>query len=149
MMIWNDTFARTSRVAAGVLAAMTLMGSVSTPARDRQLSEDQRAQIEQRLADVRARLELTPEQSERLQPILRESFEKRLALRESHGLAGDGQQRPSRRQLIALRDDMKKLNAQTNAQVDAVLDDRQMAEFIEIQEETRDQVRQRVREKRR
>jgi hypothetical protein len=138
---------RTRSVAALLVAA--LMSTASTQARDQQLSEEQRAQIEQRLGEIRARLELTPEQADLLQPILKESFEKRLALLDEHGVSREGGQRPNRRQLRALRDDLKKLRAETDARVDAVLDDRQMAEFEKIQEEMRDQMRERVRENRR
>jgi hypothetical protein len=148
MTILKNLMPTMTRSLAALLVA-ALMSTASSQARDRPLSEEQRAQIEQRLGEIRARLELTPEQAEQLQPILRESFERRLALLDEHGVSRENGQRPNRRQLRALRDDLKTLKAETDARVDALLDDRQMAEFEKIQKEMRDQMRERVRENRR
>lgn len=134
--------------AATIVACIAVAGIASAQAREQQLSEEQRAQIEERLAAVRTRLNLTAEQEAQLQPILRTSFEKRTALLNAYGLTQEGGQRPSRQQLRALRGEMEQLREQTETQVDAVLDERQMAEFRRIQGEMREQVRARVRENR-
>jgi hypothetical protein len=134
--------------AAAVLACMVTAPNAWTETAKRQLTEEQRAQIEQRLAEIRTRLELSPEQEATLKPILRDSFEKRMALLKDSGLTENGQ-RPDRQQMRALRDEMARLRKDTEAQVDTVLDERQMAEFRKIQDEMRDQLRERARERRR
>lgn len=137
--------------AAMVAIAMTIaaMGTATAQTREQQVSEQQRAQIEQQLAEIRARLNLTAEQESQLQPILRASFEKRIAALEAYGLSRDGGQRPSRQQLRALRGEMTRIREATEAQVGAVLDAGQMAEFRKIQDEMREQMRARIKERRR
>ena len=144
----RHAFSVTIAAAAAMLACMVLPPAAGAQAPKRQLTEEQRAQIEQRLDEIRTRLELTPEQEAKLQPILRASFEKRMALLKDSGLTEDGQ-RPDRRQMRALRDEMNRLRKDTEAQVDTVLDERQMAEFRQVQDEMREQVRERVKERRR
>jgi hypothetical protein len=134
--------------AAAMLACTLAPHTAGAEAPRRQLTEEQRAQIEQRLDEMRTRLELTPDQDARLQPILRASFEKRMALLKESGLTENGQ-RPDRSQLRALRDQMTRLRKETEAQVDTVLDEQQMAEFRKIQDEMRDEFRERAMERRR
>ena len=52
-------------------------------------TEDQVAQIEARMAETKARLNLTDEQAERLEPVFWDSREKRLALMAKHGITRD------------------------------------------------------------
>lgn len=134
--------------AAAVVACMVMAPTAGAQAPKRQLTDEQRAQIEQRMDEIRTRLELTPDQEARLQPILRASFEKRMELLKESGLTENGQ-RPDRQQMRALRDEMTRLRKDTEAQVDTVLDERQMAEFREIQDEMREQLRERAQERRR
>jgi hypothetical protein len=75
MALFKNVFPTMIAAIATVLATMVVAGTASPQARERHLTEEQRAQVEQRLADVRARLDLTPEQESQLQPILRGSFE--------------------------------------------------------------------------
>ncbi|HEY5754401.1 MAG TPA: hypothetical protein VIU34_01200 [Steroidobacter sp.] len=136
--------------ALAAMAAVIVAGNTATAqTRERQLSEQQRAQIEERLSAVRARLDLTAEQEAQLQPILRASFEKRIALLNAAGVSRDGGSQPSLQQMRALRGEMAELAAQTEKQVATVLDERQMKEFRKIQDEMREQVRARIRERRR
>ncbi|WP_161966045.1 hypothetical protein [Steroidobacter cummioxidans] len=139
------------RICAAMLAIAAIVVSTGTAAaqdRERQLSKEQRAQIEQHLAEVRARLRLTPEQESQLQPILRSSFEKRIAALEANGFSRGGQ-RPSLQQMRSLRTELARLREATEGQVAAVLDERQMAEFRKIQDEMREQMRTRAKERRR
>ncbi len=136
-------------VAMVAVAAMGAAGPVAAQARERQLTEEQRAQIEARLAEVRKRLDLSAEQEAKLEPILRDSFAKRLALLDSYGLSRDGAERPSLRQMQALGGEMADIREATEKQVATVLDQRQMAEFRKIQDEMREQIRARIRERKR
>ncbi|WP_129648135.1 hypothetical protein [Peristeroidobacter agariperforans] len=129
-------------------AAIVAAGAVGAQQRERALSEEQRAQMEARLEEVRTRLDLSAEQQAQLQPILRASFEKRLALLDAYGLNRDGGQRPSFQQMRALRGEMTELREATERQVAAVLDERQMAEFRKIQDEMREQLQARFKERR-
>lgn len=139
------------RICAAMLAIAAIVvgtGTATAQGRERHLSEEQRAQIEQHLAEVRARLRLTPEQESQLQPILRSSFEKRIAALEANGFSRDGQ-RPSLQQMRKLRTELAGLRESTEGQVATVLDERQMAEFRKIQDEMREQMRTRAKERRR
>src|SRR5690606_1869557 len=96
-------FKRIFSAMVAMALAIAASGTATAQNRERQLSEEQRAQIEQQLSEIRERLNLTAEQESQLQPILRTSFEKRIAALEAHGLSRDAGQRPSRQQLRALR----------------------------------------------
>lgn len=136
-------------VAMIAVAAIVAAGPAGAQAQQRQLTEEQRAQIEARLAEVRKRLDLSAEQEAKLEPILRASFAERLALLDSYGLSRDGAERPSLRQMQALGGEMADIRKATEKQVAAVLDPRQMAEFRKIQDEMREQIRARIRERKR
>ena len=141
-------FKRIFSAMVAIAMAVAATGTATAQARDRQLSEEQRAQIEQQLTEIRTRLNLTAEQEARLQPILRSSFEKRLAVLDAHGLSREGGQRPTRQQMRALRGEMTEIREATEAQVATVLDAGQMAEFRKIQDEMREQMRARIRDRR-
>ncbi len=118
----------------------------------RQLSDEQRAQIEQRFEETSARLNLTEDQKTALAPNLAENFEKREALMKSYGLGqGDGE-KMSRREMRKRRDEMRKfrgemetLRDETNAQLAEVLTEKQLTEWAVIQEENRERMRERIR----
>lgn len=82
-----------------------------------------------------------------LEPVLRRSFEHRAEVLQRYGVGRDRSERPSLRQARALRNDLEELRKQTEAEVETILDSRQMAEYRKIQEEMREAIRQRIRER--
>lgn len=127
------------------ILTLLVMGFVSSASVH---AQDHFEQLEERIAETKQRLNLTPEQEEQLTPIIEQSFEDRLALFDKHGIErqteGD-KKRPSFKKLRSLRKDMKALNKETRTQVAEVLDDEQLKEWDKIQEENRAALRERAR----
>lgn len=143
--------ARSSRcgVAGAFFVALLLVAPAIPAAGDddgqRPLSEEQQARLEARMAEIRSRLGLSEEQQAQLAPIVRKSFERRAAVMRQHGLTGEPGQRLGRSETRALMRDLKAVRVETEAEVDQILDDRQMEEFRKIREEARDGARERLR----
>lgn len=135
---------RFALVVAFLAVAGTALADDTGP---RQLSEEQRARLEERLTAVRARLDLSEEQKAALEPVLRESFEKRAEVLRSHGVTAESE-RPSRRETRGLVRDLKAVREETDAEVERILDERQMEEYRKIQAEAQDEMRERFREQR-
>ncbi len=121
------------------------VSSTSVPAQQRLLTDAQIAEIQERIEATRARLDLSPDQQAMLEPILLSGFEQRLEVLRSFGFSADVIPDLSFRQKLALRKEMNKLRKVTENDVAAVLDDTQLAEFKKIQEELRNQFKQRLR----
>jgi Spy/CpxP family protein refolding chaperone len=83
---------------------------------------------EERLARMTEHLNLTAEQQAELRPILEEQAESFRAMRESKAGGADREQ---------LRSDFRAQREATTAQIDAILDDQQRAEFHQRREEHR------------
>ncbi len=116
-----------------------------------QETEDPIAKLENRIAETKKRLNLTPEQEEQLTPIIEKSMDERLALLEKHGFKRDQgaeRKRPSFSQMRALRSDMQELNEQTRESLAKILTEDQLEEWDDIQEENRAQMRERIRNRR-
>ena len=89
--------------------------------------------FEDQLSELRERLALTDEQAEQVRPILEESREKMLALRDK--FQGQGR---SRSNMQSFRAEIEKLTKETEGKLEMVLTDEQMKEYKEIQEARRD-----------
>lgn len=150
-MIFGKLLSALARMArAGLGAALIVSAAVlpSADAQERQLTEEQRARLEQYLEQVRARLNLTEAQRAQLEPVLRRSFEERAEIMQRYGVGGDNSQRPGLRQARAMKSELEEARKKSDPEIEKILDDRQMAEYRKIQEEMRDQIRQRMRERR-
>ena len=115
--------------------------------------DDRAAQLEERLAETKARLDLTDEQIEQITPILEAGFDAQMAVLDKHGIdlqdRTDGEhERIGFRAMRALRGDLQEVRADTLEQLGDVLTDEQMAEYKKIQEERRAELRERIRERR-
>ena len=108
--------------------------------------------FQQRLEEARTRLDLTDEQVEQVRPILRTGFEALLDVLQEHGIdlqAGSGG--AGRLGFLRLRRVQRDLNAareQTLEDLDDVLTDEQIETYREIQEENRQAMRARLRQRR-
>ncbi|MEO0975185.1 MAG: Spy/CpxP family protein refolding chaperone [Pseudomonadota bacterium] len=110
-------------------------------------TDEQRAQAEQQMAAIAERLALTDDQRAQIEPILMASMEEQKALLAKHGIDpnGNGSSRPNPRQLRSLRADAQALRTETQSELKGILNDEQLAEFAKIQEESKQQMRNRVR----
>lgn len=135
--------------AALALAAIAAAAAItSAEAQERKLTEEQRAQLEQQVEEIRARLNLTEDQRNRLEPVLRRNFEQRAEVLQRYGVSKDRSERLGFRKARALKSELEDLRTENDAEIATILDDRQMTEYRKIQEEMREEFRERMRERR-
>ena len=139
---WKSRLVRAS-VGAVCLAVASGM-AMTAAAQEQRFSDEQIAQIEERVAATRERLQLTPEQQAALEPILTASVEQRLAVLQSYGFSGEERPKLSFRQKLSLRKEMQAIREKTESEVAGVLSEEQLAEYKKIQDENREQLRARL-----
>lgn len=139
---WKSRLVRAS-VGAVCLAVASGM-AMTAAAQEQRFSDEQIAQIEERVAATRERLQLTPEQQAALEPILTASVEQRLAVLQSYGFSGEDRPKLSFRQKLSLRNEMQAIREKTESEVAGVLSEEQLAEYKKIQDENREQLRARL-----
>ncbi|MCX6956219.1 MAG: hypothetical protein NTV51_29140 [Verrucomicrobia bacterium] len=100
-------------------------------------SEDRAAALRERMEATAAELKLTPEQKEKLTPLIKAEMEKVAALRADQGL----KPREKLSRLKAIRDEY-------NPQVKAILTPEQYTQWEKKRAEARDELRERVKERR-
>lgn len=98
--------------------------------------------VELRIEELKARLELTPEQESRLAPIIEA---RNAELRELRSRAGGDS---SRRARMAALKEARKIQADFSAKIAPILTKEQQAEWEEIREEARNAAKERMRERR-
>ncbi|MGI9221744.1 MAG: hypothetical protein ACR2QS_11995 [Woeseiaceae bacterium] len=118
-----------------------------------QAQEDRAAQFEERLAETKARLNLSDEQIEQLTPILRSGFEAQMAVLEKNGIDLQNEDPESREKLgfrdaRKLRKEMKAVRAKTLDEVEKILSDEQFDEYKKIQDERQKEMREMIKERR-
>lgn len=147
----HDTIRSRLVVGAALTAAAVLSIAHPAAAADpamRQLTDEQRARIEARFEEIGERLELSDEQKAQLEPVLRKDFEKRAEVMRLHGATRESKERPGRGELRALRRDLEAIREKTDAEVERILDQRQLQEYRKIQQEARGEMRERMRSRR-
>jgi len=123
-----------------VIATMAVLMLGAAPLRAVQdISQPQAEQARQRLAQIKDRLQLTPEQVERVQPVLVDEMQKVKALRDKHDAAGQ-----SRRGRLKLARELRDIQDKSDDQLKTILSKPQMEEMKKIREERRQQVRDRA-----
>ena len=103
-------------------------------------------------AKLKARLNLTDEQAEQVEPILMAHMEKRMGVMQKHGFSQGARSSGKQvgfRQLRAVKRDMDKINKQVERQLAGVLNKEQLKEYKRIQEQQRAEMRARLQGKRR
>ncbi len=132
-----------TRIIIALALSLTAALAVAQP------TAEQREQLEQRLATVAERLQLTEEQKAQIEPIITDSFTQRQEILARYGIdpqAGSGRSgRPNPRTARKLRQEMESVRDATTSQMEAILDDEQLAEFARIQEESRAELRSQIR----
>ncbi len=128
-------------------AALALLAAQPAAGEERQLDEEQRAQIAQRIEEVRGRLNLSEDQKAAIEPLLTANLEERRTVMEKYGLDEDGAAGLSRRERSALAKELRALREKTNEQMAEILTEEQMREWTAIQEENRKRMRERMRKR--
>ena len=103
-------------------------------------------------AKLKARLNLTDEQAEQIEPILMAHIEKRMGVMQKHGISQGARSSGKQvgfRQLRGVKRDMDKINKQVERQLASVLNKEQLKEYKRIQEQQRAEMRARLQGKRR
>lgn len=116
------------------LMALTLIPAFATQTR----TSEQTEEFRERLEEIRERLALTPEQEERVRPVLMDEMQKLKALREKYG---NGSQ--NRRSTVKMARELKEIRSATDEQLKQILTKRQMEELKKIREERRDELKSR------
>lgn len=109
-------------------------------------SERFRAQLQ----ETEERLQLTDEQPETVRPILEEATRQRQAVLEKHGVDLEGTEkadRPGRRTLRRMRNDLQEVNKETQRELEDVLTSEQMKQWEALQEERRAEMREQLLDK--
>lgn len=97
---------------------------------------DRAAQAKERIAELQERLKLTPDQIEKLKPIVQQEAAELKAIRDK--AANESSKRGKRQALRAVRDVQDKYEPQ----VEAILTKEQMAEWKKIREERKEAMKQ-------
>jgi Spy/CpxP family protein refolding chaperone len=131
----------------GIIPTLLLGLTLATPLVLAAPTAEQSAQLEERLSEVRARLELTDDQVARLEPIMAASLDRQFAVLERYGIdpTGAGGGRPNPRTARQLKREMDAVRSETLAQLEEILTAEQLAEFAAIQEERKREMRERMR----
>ena len=101
--------------------------------------DDRVGQGQKRLAEVQARLKLTPEQQEKVRPIVIEEMKQLRAARDEMQSSG---QRPRDRMKAGRK--VRSIQDDTEAKLKPILSKEQMAEYKKIREERKAEIRRRA-----
>ena len=135
-----------------IIALVSVLFVASAPALAQQIDPERHEDIEARVEQAKQRLNLTDEQVEQIKPVIKSNAEATKRILESHGIdlsvPKEQRNQPSMREMRALGKDMKALRLETTEQMAAILTDEQFEEFLTMQEERRDEMRDKIRAKR-
>ena len=113
------------------------------------LKENQSSTLEGVLAEANARLNLTDEQAEQVAPILHSNFEAQRAVFLDYGFDIERGNRPAKKlgfkQLRAMGRELEAVRVGTRDALKDVLNEEQMREYVSMQNERKNEVRQRIR----
>jgi len=126
------------------LVAMLAMALMSAPpviaGQDTRPDNQQvEQQVQQRLQEIKERLELTPEQIEKIRPLLAEEIQKLRALREKY--EGAEQNLLTR---LRMGRELRAVQNATDEQLEKILSEKQMEEVGKIREEGRERFLERA-----
>lgn len=112
---------------------------------------DDHKDVPTQLQETIDRLALTDEQIDAVKPLLEGAAEKRDEILKKYGLdqasLENGAERPSRRSLRSMREEMNALSEENMEVLGAILTDEQIEEYKAIQSERQEEMRDRIRGK--
>ncbi len=130
------------------MAMVMILGFSSFSMADqKRLSDEQRAEFVENLKDIQGRLNLSSDQEKKMLALLRESGNHRKTILQTYGV---GAGKKSIKELSffdkrALGKDMKRVKEQTTEKAKNILTVNQFKEFEKIQEEQKDRMREKLR----
>ena len=104
-------------------------------------TSDRLAKLQQSAAEMKQRLNLTPEQERQMAPVVEQGKAQRRAIFEKYPLDG-GAQSLSFGQKRSLVKEMRAVREATNEQLATILSDSQMEEYQKIQDEQKQKLRE-------
>lgn len=112
-------------------------------------TSERRAQSEQQIEEIKARLNLTEKQKEQVTPIFKKSMEKRQSILKNYGIDLENQkiksgQKMGFREARNLKNEMDEVRSHTLTELKTVLTDEQLVEYEEIQGEIASKIRSRI-----
>jgi hypothetical protein len=129
----------------GAVLALTPAAAVPAQAQsEMNLTDSQREEIQSRLDSAAERLGLTDQQREQVLPILRANTEANLRILQRYGFSRGNRPDLSLRQKLSLRREFSAQRDETNERLSRVLSRDQMRIMDEIQDENREQMRERI-----
>ncbi|NWH09407.1 MAG: hypothetical protein HXY22_12325 [Alphaproteobacteria bacterium] len=108
------------------------------------MTPEMQARVQAAMEETYARLNLSPEQKTAITPILQDAMQKRLAMLEEFRAGREPGQKPSRSEMMAMRDKSQAMRAGTRAALAPHLTPEQLAEWDQIQEERRAKMREAI-----
>ena len=143
-MISNATLA-TRVLAAVAMTALFAIATQTAAAGDREIDP---AALEERINEMRERLDLTDKQVEAIEPILIDHLEKTGAVLKEYGIDLQSGERPKERmgfrEARKMKSDLDGVQSETEGALDDILDDDQMNEYRQIAEERRARIREQI-----
>jgi hypothetical protein len=110
---------------------------------------DQEALVEERLAEAKARLDLSDEQLEQVKPVMEEAVKAQRSVLARYGIDLEAEGGPENKlgmlEARKLKKDLAKVREETLEQLDDILTDEQLEEFRKMQEENREAMKSRIR----
>jgi hypothetical protein len=111
--------------------------------------ENASAVLEDMFAETKARLDLTDEQVEQVTPILQSSFESRRAILLEYGIDIESRKPPAQklgfRKARTLGKELDNVRASTLRELDDILTEEQLSEYVAMQNERKNRMRERLR----
>lgn len=132
-----------------LLLAMPLYAQ-DTESEEKAMTDKASERFRAQLQETEERLQLTDEQPETVRPILEEATRQRQAVLEKHGVDLEGTEkadRPGRRTLRRMRNDLQEVNKETQRELEDVLTSEQMKQWEALQEERRAEMREQLLDK--
>ena len=129
----------TASVAILGLAGASITPATEAPSAERRARTQEHAR--EQIEELRERLDLTEEQEEQIRPILADAGKQ---IRKLHSSARD--QERSRENMMAMREQAKRIHQETRAKLEPILSSEQLAEYDAIQEEWREEHRAALRD---
>jgi hypothetical protein len=109
---------------------------------------DQEALVEERLAEAKARLDLSDEQLEQVKPVMETAVKAQQSVLARYGIdleaEGGPENKLGMREARSLKKDLAKVREETLEQLDDILTEEQLDEFRKMQEEKRQAMRSRI-----
>ena len=130
-----------------ILAAVSLMTLVlASPLST--ASEDRAAELKGRMQEAQARMNLSDAQIDQMAPIMERAMQAQKDIMARYGMDPENRngsgRRPGLREMRAMKQELAVVRSDTNAALEPILSDAQMAEFQRMQEERKAQMRERM-----